>query len=355
MNAKILKTIGRHGLSGLTTKVVTTAVLTLGLLTTTHAGVTISQGNASLSWSNNHSNASSEQAARQIMYGSGGAYFNNNTLTERGYASQSWYRDGSAAASLDNYLHAGSRGVLVMDLSNDKVLYDKNADIARPIASISKLMTAMVVLDAKQDIAEEITITDFDFIAPKKSGSDRLKVGDTLNRAQLLLMMLMKSENPAAKALARSYPGGYHAFMQAMNQKAQSLGMYSTHFGDPSGLDPNNVASPRDLAKMLQAASNYNVIRSFTTQKHYNFDLANQYSGYRMLPARNTSYLIRDGLYDIGISKTGFIREAGKCVVMLTQINNRPAAVVILGANSSKTRWEDAENILTWLANRRIT
>ena len=220
------------------------------------------------------------------------------------------------------------------------------------MASITKVMTAIVVLDSGLDMREELTLTPEDFVGPKRASSD-LKSGDRLNRAEMLLMALMKSENPAAKSLSRNYPGGYDAFMRAMNRKAQELGMSTAFFGDPTGLDKRNVASSNDLVKMVRAAGNYDVIRRFSTTKSYNFYVSNSASGNRTYSANNTSSLVRDGSYPIGISKTGFINEAGRCVVMETRINNRPAIIVILGANSSATRWGDAKNILNSLASRR--
>ncbi|MGP4849190.1 D-alanyl-D-alanine endopeptidase, partial [Marinobacter sp. 1Y8] len=196
------------------------------------------------------------------------------------------------------------------------------------------------------------TLDPEDFVGPKRASS-RLKSGDRLNRAEMLLMALMKSENPAAKSLARNYPGGYDAFMRAMNRKAQDLGMNTAFFGDPTGLDKRNVASSKDLVKMVRAAGNYDVIRRFSTTKSYDFFVSNYSSGNRTYKASNTSTLVRDGSYPIGISKTGFINEAGRCVVMETRVNNRPAIIVILGANSSATRWGDAKNILNSLATRR--
>lgn len=274
------------------------------------------------------------------------SYSNNNRSS---YYNPS-YNSSSVFESLP--ISAKSRGVLVLDLETGLPLYEKNADVARPIASISKIMAAMVVLDSGQDMREEIKLEPFDFTGPKKASS-RLSSGDRLNRAELLLMMLMKSENPAAKSLARAYPGGYNAFMRAMNQKAQSLGMSSAFFGDPTGLDKRNVASPNDLAKMIKAAGNYDVIRRFSTTKNYDFFVANYSQGNRLYPAKNTSVLVRSGNYPIGISKTGYIRESGRCVVMETHVNNRPAIVVILGANSSETRWNDAKSIIASLAMRR--
>ncbi len=280
--------------------------------------------------------------ARSIMSGNGASYGTN-------YNS---YNSFNPNTYNQLAISTGSRGVMVVDVETGQSLYEKNADVARPIASITKLMTAMVVLDAGLDMNKEIKLVPSDFVGPKKASS-RLKSGDRLNRSEMLLMTLMKSENPAAKSLARTYPGGYNAFMKAMNRKAESLGMYSAFFGDPTGLDKRNVASPSDLVKMVKAAGNYDLIRRFSTTASYNFHVANYSSGNRNYAARNTSYLVRDGLYPIGISKTGFINEAGKCVVMETRINNRPAVVVLLGAGNSSTRWKDAETILNSLSSRR--
>ncbi len=245
-----------------------------------------------------------------------------------------------------------SRSVAVIDAETGESIYQKDADIARPMASITKVMTAMVVLDAGLDMREEITLDPEDFVGPKRASSN-LKSGDRLNRAEMLLMALMKSENPAAKSLSRNYPGGYSAFMRAMNRKAQELGMSTAFFGDPTGLDKRNVASSNDLVKMVRAAGNYDVIRRFSTTKSYDFYVSNYGSGNRTYKANNTNSLVRDGSYPIGISKTGFINEAGRCIVMETRVNNRPAIIVILGANSSATRLGDAKNILNSLATRR--
>ncbi|WP_296403528.1 serine hydrolase [Psychrobacter sp.] len=299
-------------------------------------------GTSKIQWGN----AGGLSEARNIMYSNPG--FTNTPSTNystNNYSSPSSYLDRLP-------INASSRGVIVLDVATGKSLYEKNADIARPIASISKLMTAMVVLDAGLDMRQEIKLEPEDFVGPKRASS-RLKSGDRMNRAELLLMALMKSENPAAKSLARNYPGGYDAFIRAMNAKARSLGMNSAFFGDPTGLDKRNVASPADLAKMVQAAGQYEVIRRFSTTKDYDFLVANFSDGDRTYPANNTSKLVRSGNYPIGISKTGFINEAGRCVVMETQVNNRPAIIVILGADSSNDRWNDAENILENLSLRR--
>lgn len=302
-------------------------------------------GNTQVKWGN----AGGLSEARSIMYSNPGVTSNSTTS----FSTNNYSSSSSSSSFVDRLpISTASRGVIVLDVETGQPLYEKNADVARPIASITKIMTAMVVLDAGLDMREEIMLEPEDFVGPKRASS-RLKSGDRMNRAELLLMTLMKSENPAAKSLARNFPGGYDAFMRAMNAKARSLGMNSAFFGDPTGLDKRNVASPMDLTKMVQAAGQYEVIRRFSTTKNYDFFVANYSAGNRRYPANNTSKLVRSGTYPIGISKTGFINEAGRCVVMETQVNNRPAIIVILGADSSNTRWNDAENILHNLALRR--
>ena len=252
-------------------------------------------------------------------------------------------------------ISTNSSAVAVLDLQSGDLIYSKNIDATRSIASVTKVMTAMVILDAGLDMREDITIIPSDLVGAKKA-STNLRAGDRLSRSEFTLMMLMKSENPAAKALARTYPGGYDAFIRAMNDKAASLGMYQTSFSDSSGLDPRNVASANDLVKMMRAVSEegrYQLIRNFSTAPSYDFYITNFNSGNRTYKANNTSRLVRSGGHSIGVSKTGFIREAGYCVVMETHVNNKPAVIVLLGANASQSRWNDAENILTELAYRR--
>ncbi|UNU74346.1 serine hydrolase [Moraxella nasovis] len=257
--------------------------------------------------------------------------------------------------SFENFpITTESSSVAVVDLQTGKLIYGKNIDHQRSIASVSKVMTAMVILDSGLDMREEITLIASDLVGAKKA-STKLKAGDRMSRSELTLLMLMKSENPAAKALARTYTGGYDAFIRAMNQKAYSLGMYQTSFADSSGLNPNNKSSASDLVKMMTAVSSqprYQTIRNFSTAPSYDFYIANDILGDRVLKSNNTSRLVRAGAYPIGVSKTGYIREAGYCVVMETHVNNRPAIVVLLGAKASNSRWNDAENILTELAYR---
>ncbi|WP_114800236.1 serine hydrolase [Moraxella canis] len=267
------------------------------------------------------------------------------------YSSQTSY----AGSFYDLPVSTSSAAVLVYDLQDGKPIYGKNADVQRSIASISKVMTAMVILDAELDMREEITLIASDLVGAKQA-STRLKAGDRMTRSEFTLMTLMRSENPAAKALARTYPGGYDAFIAAMNQKARDLGMYQTKFSDSSGLDPRNMSSANDLLIMMKAVNSdprYHSIRNFSTAPTYDFYITNYNSGNRTYKGNNTNRLVREGAYPIGVQKTGYIREAGYSVVMETNVNNRPAIVVLLGASNSANRWSDAETILTELAYRR--
>ena len=240
-----------------------------------------------------------------------------------------------------------ARAALVMDANTGEVLYSKNTNLALPIASITKLMTAVITADARLNMSEDITLQPIDFAgAGGKNSSSTLKAGDTMNRAEMLLVALMKSENPAAAALARTYPGGRSAFVAAMNAKARQLGMSSTHYVESTGLDPRNISSARDLGILVSSASQYGLIRQFSTTAHYDFNL-----GYRVLKSNNTNALVRNGGWNINISKTGYINEAGRCVVMHTTVNNRPAVVVLLGASSSQARTNDATNLLNWVSS----
>ena len=248
--------------------------------------------------------------------------------------------------SYSNQPSVNSRAALVMDANTGEVLYSKNTNTALPIASITKLMTAVVTSDARLNMSEDITLQQIDFAgAGGKNSSSTLRAGDSMNRAEALLFALMKSENPAAAALARTYPGGRAAFVSAMNAKAKSLGMNSTRYVESSGLDPRNISSARDLGILVNSASQYGLIRQFSTTPSYDFNL-----GYRVLKSNNTNALVRNGGWNINISKTGYINEAGRCVVMHTTLNNRPAVVVLLGADSSAARTNDATKLMTWVS-----
>ena len=240
-----------------------------------------------------------------------------------------------------------ARAALVMDAQTGEVLYSKNTNASVPIASITKVMTAVVTADARLNMSEEITLEQIDFAgAGGKNSSSTLRVGDKMNRAEVLLFALMKSENPAAAALARTYPGGRPAFVAAMNAKARALGMNSTHYYESTGLDPRNVSSARDLGILVSTASQYGLIRQFSTTPTYDFNL-----GYRVLKSNNTNALVRNGGWNINLSKTGYINEAGRCVVMHTTVNSRPAVIVLLGEPSTQARNNDATNLLGWLSN----
>ncbi len=320
-----------------------------------NADLTIQSGSQSkISWGG----ADSLSKAKAIMYTAPSNTIqavpaNPSWSEEDDYYNPNWSVDNTRRGTGSYY--ADSKGALVIDALSGQVIYEKNADVPRPIASISKLMTAVVVAESGANMNDVLTVSSLDFKTPKKSGSDRLKVGDQLNRAEMLLMMLMKSENPAAKALARTDPMGYDAFIAKMNSKARELGMTHTQYYDPSGLDARNVASPRDIATLARYALKQSIITQFSTTPNRDFSINNINSGFRNIAAHSTNYMVRNGLYNLGLSKTGYIREAGNCVVFETNVGNRPAIVVLLGADDSKTRWNDAENIIANLSMRRFT
>ena len=244
-------------------------------------------------------------------------------------------------------LSLNSSAVMVMDQASGEVLLEKNADAALPIASITKVMTAMVVLDAAQPLDEMIVIAREDTQLEKYSAS-RLKVGASFTRAELLHLALMSSENRAANALGRSYPGGLPAFVIAMNEKARALGMTSSNFVEPTGLSSGNMASPRDLAVLVNAAHHIPLIRDYSTDR----DAVVRVGG-RQQQFRNTNALTRDENWDIGLSKTGFIRDAGKCLVMQARLDQREVIIVMLDAEGSAKRLADAERIRRWLSIER--
>ncbi|TAM80314.1 MAG: D-alanyl-D-alanine endopeptidase [Candidimonas sp.] len=224
----------------------------------------------------------------------------------------------------------------VQDMENSTVLYQKNSEEVRPIASISKLMTAIIIAEAHQPLNDKLTITEDDVDHLRHSRS-RLTVGTVLSRADMLHLALMSSENRAAHALARNYPGGMPAFVRAMNDKARALGMRHTHFIEPTGLSSSNVSTPRDLVKLLVAASKQPLIHRFTTADHYEVPV-----GRRLQLYNNTNQLVRNPNWDIQISKTGFINESGECLVMLTKIDRREVAIILLNSSGRYSRVGDA-------------
>ena len=236
-----------------------------------------------------------------------------------------------------------SASVLVVDPTNSSVLLSKNADVAAPIASITKLMTALVVLEAGQSLDEPIEVTppDQDF---GKGWSSRLKVGTMLTRADMMHLALMASENRAAHALGSNYPGGIPAIVEAMNAKAASLGMTSAHFVEPTGLSSENVASPEDLAKLVIAASENPTIRSFSTDPSYAVRVHR-----RLVEFRNTDKLVSNKTWNIVVQKTGYIAEAGRCLVMEAVIEGRSVVIVLLDSLGKYTRLADATRVKNWL------
>jgi len=231
----------------------------------------------------------------------------------------------------------------VEDQRTGELLVQKQATAVLPIASITKLMTAMVTLDAQLDLQELLTIEPEDVDTLRHTRS-RLRVGSRITRGDALLLALMASENRSAHALGRTYPGGIDAFVAAMNANAQSLGLTETRFEDPVGLSSGNVSTARDLARMVDAAYQYPLIREFTTCED-----ATIHTGYRTLKFRNSNKLIRSPRWQIGLSKTGFIDEAGRCLVMQAQVAQRPVLIVLLDAQGKLTRFGDANRIRRWM------
>ncbi|ASX12215.1 D-alanyl-D-alanine endopeptidase [Aeromonas dhakensis] len=242
-----------------------------------------------------------------------------------------------------NDLALSSAAFVVANPRTGEVLSERNANRVMPIASITKLMTALVVLDANQRLSEMLTVTMADVDRLKGTGS-RLAVGSRLSRADMLHIALMSSENRAASALARNYPGGQRAFIEAMNAKARMLGMWSTQFSDSTGLTPRNVSSAHDLAKLVAAASTYPLIRQYSSTEERMVR-----NGKRQLHYLNSNRLVREGSWPISLSKTGYIREAGRCLVMATQINREPVIMVLLNADTPNARVADAKRIKSWL------
>ena len=236
-----------------------------------------------------------------------------------------------------------SQSALIMNNQTGEILYQKNINQVRSIASISKLMSAMVVLDAKQNMNDQITITPAE-IDRLKNSSSRLSIGTVLSRRELLHIGLMSSENRAIHALARTYPGGMPAFVNAMNRKAADLGMTNARFYEPTGLDPRNQATARDLALLVRGASQYPLIRRYTTE-----DSGVVYtSNGKVEKYRNSNALVREGSWPIALQKTGYIREAGKSMVVLTTIQNQPVTIVLLNSSSSLNRVNDARTLRSW-------
>ena len=235
---------------------------------------------------------------------------------------------------------------LVVDELSTAVLLAKHAELAHPIASITKLMTALVVLEAAQPMDEMITITESDENLDRPSSS-RLTRGTVLSRADLLHLALMASENRAAHALARSYPGGLAACIDAMNAKARMLGMISTHYVEPTGLSSLNVSSPQDLSKLVSVAALVPTIQEYSTDSHYSVLV-----GRHQVAFHTTDRLVSRPGWEIVLQKTGYIVEAGRCLVMKAIIDGRAVVIILMNSTGTQTRLADAERIKTWLGSR---
>jgi serine-type D-Ala-D-Ala endopeptidase (penicillin-binding protein 7) len=236
-----------------------------------------------------------------------------------------------------------SLSALVVDGENGSLIYGRDTGMVTPIASVTKLMTALVVLDALQPLDEVIKLTNDDKWKGKGSFS-RIPIGAKLTRGELLRLALMASENRAARVLARNYPGGIPQFVKTMNVKAKALGMTQTRFDDPSGLSSNNVSSARDLVKLVNAASRQSIIRDYSTLPSYEVRV-----GKRMLGFRNTNLLIGKDDWDIVVQKTGFTQDAGECLVMQAMIDERPVTMVFLNSFGKLTRTADARRVRKWM------
>ena len=236
-----------------------------------------------------------------------------------------------------------SAAVMVQDAATGEVVINKNSDAVVPIASITKLMTAMIILDRGLDLEQRIVVSRED-VDTHKGTRSRLMPGTTLTRDELLLLALMASENRAAAALARTYPGGVQAFVKAMNEKAAELGMSDSQFIEPTGLSPSNVSSPRDLVKLVRAAHGYPLIREYSTRDKATIKAFN-----RPLRFVNTNGLVRNSHWEIELSKTGYISEAGRCLVMHVRLASKDLIVVLLDSWGKQSRIADANRIRKWL------
>jgi D-alanyl-D-alanine endopeptidase (penicillin-binding protein 7) len=292
-----------------------------------------SKQNVKKSVAANQKAAKSRQNAKQ----------NNKVARKTNAVRQSAVADNEFLFDSNGRLTLGSASALVLDQMTGTALLEKNSSMILPIASISKLMTAMVVLDARLNMDEVISIADAD-VDYLKGTRSRLPVGVSMTRDTALLLALMSSENRAAHALARHYPGGLSAFMVAMNRKAKALGLTQTRFEEPTGLSFNNVSTARDLSRMVMAAHQYPIIREYSTMAGAKVDM-----GDRVLDFTNTNALVKNPQWQIGLSKTGYISEAGRCLVMQAWVAGKPVVMVFLDSNGKMTRVGDANRVKRWM------
>lgn len=254
-----------------------------------------------------------------------------------------------ATVQADSPAALRSSAVMILDPATQEVLFEKNAGSVMPIASLTKLMTAMVIVESKQDMDELVSVTALD-VDRLKHSSSRLRVGTRLTRTAMLHIALMSSENRAASALGRNYPGGLPAFVTAMNAKAAALGMTRTRYVEPTGLSSDNVSTAQDLAKLVVAAQRQPLIRAYSTDHDYTIRQGRQSTLYR-----NTNRLISNASWDIGLQKTGYINEAGRCMVLHATIKDRVVVMVFLDAQGKFSRAADANRVRAWLAAGHMT
>lgn len=251
--------------------------------------------------------------------------------------------------STEDELDLKSSVALVIDQDNGQILLRKNDSAVLPIASITKLMTGLIISEAKLPMDETITITQDD-VDTEKGSSSRLRVGTTLTRGELMHLSLMSSENRAAHALGRTYPGGMSAFVEAMNQKAQILGMGDTKYVEPTGLSSRNQSSAQDLARLVATASNDKMISELSTSTGHDVEV-----GRRTVRFGNTNRLVKNPAWDIGLQKTGYISEAGQCLVMQAKVAGRKLIMVFLDSAGKLSRIGDAERVRRWVETNSPT
>jgi len=272
------------------------------------------------------------------------------------FSGQVFLNQANARTSQSDLTHASqpeiaSGSAMIVDLDSNKVIYENHPDLVRPIASITKLMTIMVVLDAKQPM-DEILNVDISHTPEMRGVYSRVRLGSEISRKNLMLLALMSSENRAAATLAHHYPGGYDAFIRAMNAKAQQLGMMHTHYVEPTGLSIHNVSTARDLTRLLIATKRYPLIGQLSTTPEYSATFT--HPNYT-LPFRNTDHLIYRSNWSIQLTKTGFTNNAGHCLAMRTMINKRPVALVVLDSFGKYTHFADASRLRDWMETGKVS
>ncbi|EOV9582533.1 D-alanyl-D-alanine endopeptidase [Cronobacter sakazakii] len=254
----------------------------------------------------------------------------------------------SPLAAAEPQIASGS--AMIVDLRTNEVLFSSHPDLVRPIASITKVMTAMVVLDASLPLDEMLTV-DISHTPEMKGIYSRVRLNSQVSRKNMLLLALMSSENRAAASLAHHYPGGYDAFIRAMNAKAKALGMRNTHFVEPTGLSIHNVSTARDLTKLLIATKQYPLIGQLSTTRE---EMATFSNPTYTLPFRNTNHLVYRDNWNIQLTKTGFTNAAGHCLMMRTLIKNCPVTLVVMDAFGKYTHFADASRLRTWLETGKV-